>query len=207
MAMNIGIIGSGNVGGNLGTLWARAGHEVFFSSRHPDRLAGLVEAAGPRARRGTVAEAALFGEVLLFAPNYWSAGKALEAAGPLDGKVLIDATNPYKIGGGGLVRALPETTTAAAEFAKSAPGARVVKAYSNVPADYLTGGPERRRGLAVFFCGDDPAARAVVASLIADSGFEPLDIGPLARAGEIEIPGRLQKAGMLPVEEARKLLG
>ncbi len=205
--MNIGIIGSGHVGGNLGTLWARAGHEVFFSSRHPDRLAGLVEAAGPRARLGTVAEASAFGEVLLFAPNFWSADKALAAAGPMAGKVLIDATNPYKIGGGGIVRALPETTTAAAELAKAVPAARVVKAYSTVPADYLTGEPDRRRGLAVFFCGDDAAAKAVVASLIVDSGFEPVDVGPLSRAGEIEIPGRLQKAGMLPVEEARKLLG
>jgi predicted dinucleotide-binding enzyme len=204
--MNIGIIGSGNVGGNLGTLWSRAGHNVFFSSRHPERLAALVEASGPGAGRGTVAEASAFGEVLLFAPNFWSADKALAAAGPLDGKILIDATNPYKIGSTGIVRALPETTTAAAELAKAAPGARVVKAYSTVPADLLTGGPERRQGLAVFFCGDDESARAVVASLIADSGFEPLDLGPLSRASEIEIPGRLQKAGMLPVEEARKLL-
>ncbi len=204
--MKIGIIGSGNVGGNLGVLWARAGHDVFFSSRHPDRLARLVEAAGPRAQRGTVAEAAEFGEVLLFAPNFWSADKALAAAGPIDGKVLIDATNPYKIGIGGIARALPETTTAAAEFAKAVPGARLIKAYSTVPADYLAGDPARRRGLAMFFCGDDDAAKAVVASLIADSGFEPVDIGPLDRAGEIEIPGRLQKAGMLPVEEARKLL-
>ncbi len=59
----------------------------------------------------------------------------------------------------------------------------------------------------MFFCGDDAAAKAVVASLITDSDFEPVDIGPLDRAGEIEIPGRLQKAGMLPVDEARKLLG
>jgi predicted dinucleotide-binding enzyme len=205
--MNIGIIGSGQVGGNLGTLWCRAGHDVLFSSRHPERLTALVGSAGPRARRGSVAEASSFGDVLLFAPNFWSAGKALEMAGPMDGKVLIDATNPYKIGGGGIVRALPESTTAAAELARKVPGARVVKAYSTVPADYLTGDADRRRGLAVFFCGDDDAARAVVASLIADSGFEPLDIGPLSRASEIEIPGRLQKAGMLPVEEARKLLG
>ena len=87
-----------------------------------------------------------------------------------------------------------------------APEARIVKAYSTVPAEYFTGGPERRRGLAVFFCGDDPAAKSIAASLIADSGFEPLDLGPLSRASEIEIPGRLQKAGMLPVEEARKLV-
>ena len=205
--MKIGIIGSGNVGGNLGTLWCRAGHDVLFSSRHPDRLAGLVESAGPRARRGTVAEASAFGEVILFAPNFWSADKALAMAGPMDGKVVIDATNPYKIGAGGIVRALPESTTAAADLAGKAPGARVVKAYSTVPADYLTGEASRRRGLAVFYCGDDDAAKAVAASLIADSGFEPLDIGPLARASEIEIPGRLQKAGMMPVRKSPGLLG
>jgi hypothetical protein len=205
--MNIGIIGSGKVGGSLGTIWARAGHEVLFSSRHPDRLAGLVETAGPRARKGTVAEAAEFGEALLFAPNFWSADKAIATAGPMAGKILIDATNPYKIGPGGIVRALPETTTAAAELARAIPAARVVKAYSTVPAEYLEGDADRRRGLAVFFCGDDAAAREIVATLIRDSGFEPVDSGPLDRAGEIEIPGRLQKAGMLPVAEAREFLG
>src|SRR5208283_4196225 len=84
--MRIGIIGAGKVGGGLGKLWVRAGHEVFFSSRHPNRLKALVEEAGPGAYCGTVADAALFGDVILFSPNFWGVDDALEAAGPLKGK-------------------------------------------------------------------------------------------------------------------------
>ncbi len=204
--MNIGVIGSGRIGGRLGVLWGRAGHTVLFSSRHPERLTSLAAEAGHGARSGTVAEAAAFGDVILFAPNFNTADEALDAAGPLDGKVVIDATNPYQLGGGGIVRALPGTATAAAELRRKRPGAKVVKAYCTVPARYLEGDDERRQGLAVYYCGDDAAAKAVAARLIADSGFVGLDIGPLDRATEIEIPGRLQQVGMIPVADAQRLL-
>src|SRR5580698_9309024 len=106
--MKIGIIGAGKVGGGLGKLWARAGHQVFFSSRHPDRLKELVEQAGPEALSGHVAEAALFGEVILFSPNFWSFDDALEAAGLLEGKTVVDVTNPLEWNPNGrMVRSLP----------------------------------------------------------------------------------------------------
>src|SRR5271165_5048000 len=80
-SMRIGIIGAGKVGGGLGKLWVSAGHQVFFSSRHRNRLKVLVEEAGSGAYSGNVADAALFGGVILFSPNFWGVDDALEAAG------------------------------------------------------------------------------------------------------------------------------
>ena len=90
----IGIIGAGNVGGTLGTLWAKAGDAVMFSSRHPDALKALAAKAGPNARTGTPAEAAAFGDVVLIAVPYAAfaeVAKANDAA--LAGKVVFDASN------------------------------------------------------------------------------------------------------------------
>jgi 8-hydroxy-5-deazaflavin:NADPH oxidoreductase len=83
--MKNGIIGVGKVGSSLGKLWVRAGHQVFFRSRHPNRLKVLVEQAGSGACAGNVADAALFGDVLLFSPNFWGVDGALEATRPLSG--------------------------------------------------------------------------------------------------------------------------
>ena len=93
--MRIGIIGAGKVGGGLGKLWVRAGHQVFFSSRHPNRLKVLVEEAGSGAYSGNVADAALFGDLILFSPNFWGVDGALEATGPLKGKTVV-VTNPLE---------------------------------------------------------------------------------------------------------------
>jgi hypothetical protein len=84
-SMKNGIIGVGKVGSGLGKLWVRAGHQVFFRSRHPNRLKVLVEQAGSGAYAGNVADAALFGDVLLFSPNFWGVDGALEATRPLSG--------------------------------------------------------------------------------------------------------------------------
>src|ERR1700732_2836929 len=120
--MRIGIIGAGKVGGSLGKLWVRAGHKVLFSSRHPDRLKALTEEAGPGAYCGVVADAALFGDVILLSPNFWSVDDALEAAGPLKGKTVIDVTNPLGWNPNGrMVRSLAVSTTAGAEVAQKAP--------------------------------------------------------------------------------------
>src|SRR4030088_2020635 len=111
--MKIGIIGAGKVGGGLGKLWIRAGHQVLFSSRHPKRLRVLVEEAGLGAYLGDVGDAALFGDVILFSPNFWGMDDALEAAGPLKGRTVIDVTNPVEWNPNGrTARALPQSTSA-----------------------------------------------------------------------------------------------
>ena len=208
--MKIGIVGAGKVGGGLGKLWARAGHQVLFSSRHPNRLKLLVEQAGPGAFLGGVADAAEFGEVILFSPNFWNVGDALEATGPLEGRIVVDVTNPLEWNPNGrMVRSLPESTTAGEELAKKLPAAYIVKAFSTVPAPFIPHAfyrPGRLQRLVVFYCGDDPAAKVTVHRLVADCGFVGLDAGPLRLARELEAPGRLHRAGLVGIAEAERLL-
>jgi predicted dinucleotide-binding enzyme len=208
--MKIGIIGAGKVGGGLGKLWVRAGHQVLFSSRHPKRLRVLVEEAGPGAYVGDVGDAALFGDVILFSPNFWSVDNALEAAGPMKGRTVIDVTNPVDWNPNGrMVRSLPESTTAGEQLAKKLPTARVVKAFSTIPASFIphaiyrTGQLQR---LVVFYCGDYQTSKVIVHQPIADSGFVGLDAGRLRMALELEAPGRMNRAGLIGIAQAKRLL-
>jgi 8-hydroxy-5-deazaflavin:NADPH oxidoreductase len=208
--MKIGIIGAGKVGGGLGKLWVRAGHQVLFSSRHPKRLRVLVEEAGPGAYVGDVGDAALFGDVILFSPNFWGVDDALAAAGPLKGKTVIDVTNPVDWNPNGrMVRSLPESTTGAEELAKKLPNARVVKAFSTIPAPFIphvTYRPEPLQRLVVFYCGDYQTSKVVVHELIKDCGFVGLDAGRLRMAKELEAPGRMNRAGLIGIAQAKRLL-
>jgi 8-hydroxy-5-deazaflavin:NADPH oxidoreductase len=208
--MKIGIIGAGKVGGGLGKLWVRAGHQVLFSSRHPKRLSVLVEEAGPGAYVGEVGDAALFGDVILFSPNFWSVDDALEAAGPLKGRIVIDVTNPVEWNPSGrMVRALPQSTSAGEELAKKLPNARVVKAFSTIPASFIphaiyrTGQLQR---LVVFYCGDYQTAKVIVHQLIKDSGFVGLDAGRLRMAKELEAQGRINRTVLIGIARAKRLL-
>ena len=208
--MRIGIIGAGKVGGSLGKLWVRAGHEVFFSSRHPNRLKALVEEAGPGAYSGTVADAAFFGEIIMFSPNFWGLDDALKAAGPLKGKTVVDVTNPLEWNPNNrMVRSLPWSTTAGEELAKKLPDAQVVKAFSTIPASFIPPAffrPAQLQRLVVFYCGDHRLSKVAVDRLIADSGFVGLDAGSLRLVRELEAPGRLYRAGLVGIVEARRLL-
>jgi 8-hydroxy-5-deazaflavin:NADPH oxidoreductase len=208
--MRIGIIGAGKVGGSLGKLWVKAGHKVFFSSRHPARLQALAEEAGPGAYSGVVADAALFGELILFSPNFWGVDDALEAAGPLTGKTVIDVTNPLGWNPNGrIIRSLPLSTTAGEELAKKLPDAHIVKAFSTIPASFIPHAfyrPAQLQRLVVFYCGEHGPAKLTVHQIIAESGFVGLDAGPLRLARELEAPGRLHQAGLVGMAEARRLL-
>ena len=204
--MKIGIIGAGKVGGSLGKLWVRTGHQVLFSSRHPKRLRVLVEEAGPGAYGGDVGDAALFGDVILFSPNFWCVDDALVAAGPLKGRTLIDVTNPVEWNPNGrIVRSLPQSTTAAKSLLRKFPNARVVKVFSTIPASFIphaiyrTGQLQR---LVVFYCGDHQTSKVVVHQLIADSGFVGLDVGRLWTAKELEAQGRMNRAGLIGIAQA-----
>jgi 8-hydroxy-5-deazaflavin:NADPH oxidoreductase len=208
--MKIGIIGAGKVGGSLGKLWVGAGHQVLFSSRHPKRLKGLVEEAGPGAHFGDVGDAALFGDVILFSPNFLGVDDALRAAGPLHGKTLIDCTNPVDCyPNGRMIRTLPQSTTAGEELAKKLPNAFIVKAFSAVPASFIPHAIYRTaqlQRLVVFYCGDDQTSKGVVYRLIGDCGFIGLDAGRLRMAKELEIPGRINQAGLIGIAQAKRLL-
>jgi predicted dinucleotide-binding enzyme len=182
--MKIGIIGSGNVGGTLGTRWAQAGHQVTFASRKPEskEMRELLANAGPNARAGTVADATQE-ELLLVATPWPNTEEALRSAGDLSGKILIDATNP-------LLNLdaldLGTTTSGGEKVAQWARGARVVKAFNTVGNNIMADPAFDGRRPVLFYCGDDKAAKQTVAPLIAELGFDPIDAGPLSQARTLE---------------------
>ncbi|HXA50248.1 MAG TPA: NADPH-dependent F420 reductase [Candidatus Acidoferrum sp.] len=182
--MKIGIIGSGNVGGTLGTRWAQAGHQVTFASRKPEskEMRELLANAGPNARAGTVADATQE-QLLLVATPWPNTEEALRSAGDLSGKILIDATNP-------LLNLdaldLGTTTSGGEKVAQWARGARVVKAFNTVGNNIMADPAFDGRRPVLFYCGDDKAAKQTVAPLIAELGFDPIDAGPLSQARTLE---------------------
>lgn len=191
--MNIGIVGSGEVGRTLGELWAKAGHHVMFSfSRHPERLEQLAQQIGQNAHSGTPAEATNFGEVVLLAPNFWLVQEAIAQAGSLAGKIVIDTTNPYGWNeNGSMVRMVSENISGAETILKLMPGAKLVKAYSSFQPSALLKRADRppEHRLAVAIAGNDVEAKAIVAKLAEDSGSRSFDLGPLHQARLMEIPG------------------
>jgi predicted dinucleotide-binding enzyme len=178
----IGIIGAGRIGGNAGRLFARAGHEVLFSfSRDRTKLESLAAEVG--AGVGTPAEAARFGDVVMLSVPWALVDEALQAAGSLQGKVLIDTTNQFgrdEEGTFGVLK-LPDGMSAAAYNARRAEGSRLVKAYNTMTSGFQAEaagrtGPDR---VVMFYAGDDEEANNAVAGLIDDSGFEPVYVGSL----------------------------
>ena len=188
--VRIGIIGAGRIGGNAGRLFARAGHEVLFGfSRDAAKLERLAAEAGAGARVGNPTEAVDFGDVVMLSVPWPAIEAALAVAGPLGGTAVIDTTNRFGPNG---PLALPGGLTAAEFNARRMPGARPVKAYNTLTAAFQTeaaGRPEAER-VALFYAGEDAAAKATVAGLIADSGFAPVDLGGWADAAIIEAPRR-----------------
>ena len=179
--MRIGILGSGLMGGKLGTIFSRAGHEVIFSyARSRKKLDKLARAAGDEARAGTPREAADGADALLLAVHWLRFDDVLEQAGDLSGKVVITCSLPMNEENTELV--VGRTSSAAEELANTLPKSRIVSAFNTVPSEVLFGVFEaRRKGKrpSLVYCGDDAASKGVAAGLIRDVGFEPLDVGPL----------------------------
>ncbi len=184
--MNIAIIGPGKIGAGLGRIWAHKGHRIFFSfSRDQNKLNQLAESI-PNSSAVSPAEAVAAGEVVLLSVGYGMIREALASAGTIKDKIVIDCTNPVKSDLSGLTVGL--TTSAAEEIAKMIPEAKVIKAFNTVFAEVYHS--ETRlygtRRSTMFYCGDDSGAKSVVAKLINDVGFEPLDAGPLTSARYLE---------------------
>src|SRR5438445_82697 len=179
--MRVGILGSGLMGGKLGTIFARAGHGVVFSyARSKKKLEELAREAGGRARAGTPGEAAKQADALLLAVHWSRFDDVLKQTGDLPGKVIVTCSLPMKDDDGGLVVGL--TSSGAEELAGMIPKARVVSAFNTVPSEVLFGVYEAKRKAkrpSLVYCGDDESSKAVAAELIRDVGFDPLDVGPL----------------------------
>ncbi len=179
--MRVGILGSGWMGGKLGTIFARAGHEVVFSyARSNDKLKRLARDAHGNARAGTPGEAAQEADALLLAVHCSRIDDVLKQTGNFAGKVIVTCCLPMDAGNTKLI--IGTTTSGAAEFAKKVPRAHVVLAFNTVPSEVLFGvfeskGKETRPSL--VYCGDDQSAKNVTAKLIHDAGFDPVDAGGL----------------------------
>ena len=205
--MKIGIIGAGRIGGTLGEHWAKAGHEVFLSSRHPERLKDLVDRLGPPARAGMPKDAAAFGDVILVAVPYGALPQVgRDLAEELKGKVVLDACNPFPQRDGAVAEEARRKGTGVAS-PELLPGVRLVRAFNTIPASVLRS-EARRAGerIAVPLAADDREALEIASRLVRDAGFEPVAVGPLARAKEFD-PGTAAFGKGLTARELRQSLG
>ena len=188
-ALKIGIVGSGRIGGTLGELWLKAGHEIMFSSLDLEHDKALAARLGGKARAGTSREAAAFGEVLLMAVPYAALPQVgRDLAGLLKGKVVIDACNPIPSRDGDIAIWARDKGAGYAS-AELLPGARIVRAFNAIGYARLPLAAQRqgeRTGMPM--AGDDAGAIAVAARLVREIGFEPVLVGPLAM-GRYLIPG------------------
>jgi len=182
--VRIGILGSGLMGGKLGTIFARAGHEVVFSyARSTKKLEKLARDAGGTARAGTPAEATRDADALLLAVHWSRVDDVVELVGDLSNRVIVSCSLPMNEDDTALV--VGHTSSGAEELVQKIPKARLVSAFNTVPSEVLFAVFEARRRKSkpsLVYCGDDVGAKEIAARLIRDVGFDPVDAGPLQTA-------------------------
>jgi len=184
----IGLIGAGHIGSQVARLAVSHGYDVVISnSRGPDTLSELVTELGPRARAGTVDDAAAAGDIVVVTiplKNYRQVPVA-----PLAGKVVIDTNNYYPQRDGHIPELDDESTTTAELLQRHLPASKVVKAFNHIYAAQLTtdgrpaGTPNRR---ALVIAGDDADAKEIVTRLLDEFGFDTVDAGPLKEGWRIQ---------------------
>jgi 8-hydroxy-5-deazaflavin:NADPH oxidoreductase len=183
--MKIGIIGTGHIGSVLAAEWAKAGHEVIISSRHPDDLKNLAKKLGPKVRIGTPEEAARFGEIVLLSiPFAEILHLSKEVLNALKGKIVMDTCNPFierdkEIA----VEALNSPSGSGTWTAKHIPGAKIVKAFNTIYSELLKSEAHRRdEPIGVPLASDHKEAIETVSILVLDAGFGPFVVGELRDA-------------------------
>ena len=167
--MRIVVLGAGQMGGRLASLWSAAGHAVETVHRRD---------------RGTAADCTAGAEAVALCVPWSSAEAALAACGDLDGKILVDCTNPITPGFDGLL--FGGTMSAAEQIQALHPGARVVKAFNSLGAPLLGNAAFGNQIADGYFCGDDAAAKCATEALIRAAGLNPMDAGPLRNARYLE---------------------
>jgi 8-hydroxy-5-deazaflavin:NADPH oxidoreductase len=181
--MKITVIGSGNMGSGFVKRLAAAGHQVQVTGRNAAKAAALAGQYGASA----VAPAQAAGsDVIIVATSYGDAAAALQPLGSLEGKIVVDITNPLTADYMGLT--IGHTTSAAEEIAKTVPKARFVKAFNTIFAQVLAEGGNFGVGkvVPVFVAGDDAAAKASISEIARSIGFDAIDAGGLANARYLE---------------------
>jgi len=183
--MRIAVIGTGHVGSALGQGWARAGHEVVFGTRDPQSAAiqKLAETS-QNTRIAFVADAVRVAEVIALAVPWSAVAEVLQDIGSsLDGKVLIDCTNPTK--------EWPKMDHAAGsggeQVARLATAAKVVKAFNTTGFENMQDPKYPDGRVTMFYAGDDPSAKKIAHKLASDLGFDAVDAGGLSQSHSLEI--------------------
>ncbi len=183
--MKIGIIGSGNIGGNLGKHWSKAGHEVLFSSRHPEQLNDLVRESEGKATAVSIEEAfEANADVYLLATPFKAIDKLSELyAGEYGNKVIIDATNPYPERDGKMAQEVRDSNRNASEYtAMKFNTAKTAKAFNTIYADHLKNRAfQDSQKLAIPYAAQDEESRQVTQQLIEDIGFDAVYVGDLTK--------------------------
>ena len=199
----IGIVGSGKVGGALGSVWVKTGHEVMFSSRTLEDDRALAARLGPNAHAGTPREAAAFGDVVMVSVPYGALPEVGKTLGDLiRGKVVIDTCNPF-VSRDGEIATWAREKGAGLASKELLPGARIVRAFNAIGAFRMGRAHAEPGRIGMPIAGDDRGAIAIASRLIRDIGYEPVLIGGL-EMGKYLMPGT-PLAGERPPEEIRRI--
>lgn len=189
--MKIGIIGSGNIGGTLGKHWSQVGHEVLFSSRHPNELGNLVRESGGDAKAVSVTEAfEANADVYLLAMPFKDIDEIAELyAGEYGSKVIIDATNPYPERDGKMAQEIRDDNRNASEYtAMKFSTAFTAKAFNTIHAkDLKKRAFDTQDPIAIPFAAQDSKSRKTTEQLISDIGFVPIYVGDLSTTSAMEV--------------------
>jgi 8-hydroxy-5-deazaflavin:NADPH oxidoreductase len=205
-SLKIGIIGTGRIGGALARHWAKAGHEVFISSRHPEQLQALASELGPRVHAGTPREAAAFGQVILVSVPYGAMPQlGIDLARELNGKVIIDTSNPREQRDGPMAIEF-QNKGAGVSTAELLHSKRVVRAFNCIGANLLANEANRQpERYAIPIGGDDAEAIAVTERLVRDAGFDVVAMGSLARSRDFDLGQPLAKGTWTAAELRARL--
>jgi predicted dinucleotide-binding enzyme len=204
--MKIGIIGTGENGGDLARHWSAEGHQLVISSRHPEQLQAFAKKLGPNVKVGTPREAAAFGDVVMMAVPYGALPQVgRDYAAELRGKVVLDAGNPYPSRDGDMaVRDRQRGTgVASAEYLS---GTRLVRAFNAINSGPLERDAFRKpERLGIPLAADDAEAMKIAVQLVTDAGFDPVPVGKLARAREFDYGTPVYVRGMTAAELRKAL--
>lgn len=191
---HISILGAGKIGQALAQLWLRAGHTVCLGMRSPEKLVGMVETFGSQLTAKSIKEAASEGEVVLLATPYSAVNELTTlVSDELVGKIVLDATNPVSFSPEGrIISTLNSEYTAGSYMAKLLPKSTIIRAFSHVMDELLVSRGTSQAGTwAIAMAGDDSTAKLLVAELIRDTGFVPVDIGTLVQSAPLDPGGVL----------------
>jgi len=204
--MKIGVIGSGRIGSTIGGLWVKAGHEVMFSDRDPEQVKRAIDGLGPRARAGSVAEAAAFGDAILIAVPYAALPAIQQQVGAaLQGKVVVDPNNPVASRDGEM-GAQAREKGAGTSTAALLPGARVARAFNSWGYGVMAREANRPAPrMAIPVAADDPVAMKMGLQLVNDAGFDAVAAGNLAASKAFDL-GSSVSGRVLTAPELRQAL-